>query len=201
MGRPRTVSDEAIRGAAREVFIEAGPAASVGLVAARLGVTQAALFQRVGSKRALMRSALSPSWREARAIVRALEAPPPPRGVDTQAKAILSELGRFLAEVIPNLVVLRAAGPAMEQRGAPPEGVPPTVRFRAALTRWLERAASAGAIEPLDAEATAEALLGAIEARCFNAYLGGRAFAPGDDEAFVCRMVEAFIHPLLQGER
>ncbi|GAB5545879.1 MAG: hypothetical protein SangKO_056390 [Sandaracinaceae bacterium] len=107
MGRPRTVSDEAIRGAAREVFIEAGPAASVGLVAARLGVTQAALFQRVGSKRALMRSALSPSWREARAIVRALEAAPPPRGVDTQAKEILSELGRFLAEVIPNLVVLR----------------------------------------------------------------------------------------------
>lgn len=39
----------------------------------------------------------------------------------------------------------------------------------------------------------AEGLLGAMEARCFDAYLGGDAFAPGEDAAFVRDLVAGLL--------
>ena len=39
----------------------------------------------------------------------------------------------------------------------------------------------------------AEALLGAMEARCFNGYLGGESFVPGDDAEFLVELVTALL--------
>src|SRR3712207_4659504 len=54
MARPRTISDDDIRQAARAVFVEHGASAPVSLIAERLGVTHAALFGRAGTKDQLL---------------------------------------------------------------------------------------------------------------------------------------------------
>jgi AcrR family transcriptional regulator len=61
MGRRRQVSDQQISLAAREVFLDRGPKAPVAMVAKKLGVSTATLFQRTGSKQQLMLMALQPS--------------------------------------------------------------------------------------------------------------------------------------------
>lgn len=60
MARPRSITDEEIKEAAREVFVVHGPGAPVSIIAKKLGVTHAALFGRAGSKEQLMMDALCP---------------------------------------------------------------------------------------------------------------------------------------------
>ncbi|MFH1467652.1 MAG: TetR family transcriptional regulator [Pseudomonadota bacterium] len=50
MPRPRRVSDEQILQAARSCFFEGGPLTPLSAVAARLGISQAALLHRVGTR-------------------------------------------------------------------------------------------------------------------------------------------------------
>ena len=182
------MTDEAIREAAREVFIERGPSAPVSLIAARLGVSHAALFGRAGSKRRLMLDALCSGLPPA--IEHLKE---PPRAGDAERLAmILGELMVSLRRLIPNLVVLKAAGVSVDELPAS-DGPPPPLAVRSALTAWLDAAALDGVIEPLDAAAVSEGILGAIESRCFHAYLGGERLAPGDDGAFVRGLAGALI--------
>lgn len=188
MGRPRTISDDDIRGAARAVFVERGPAASVGLVAERLGVSHTALFGRVGTKDQLLLDALSPDRPRALDL---LSSAPPKEGVREELVRILLELMAFFQRVVPCLVVLRAAGHSMAD--LPPGDAPPPVALRMALAKWLDRAAAAGSLPCLRAPVVAEGLLGAMEARCFNNYLCGGSFAPGTDAAFVRALVEGLI--------
>lgn len=182
MARPRSVSDAQIEAAARAVFVEQGPGASVAAVAARLGVSHAALFARVGPKSRLMLRALCPGRPSA---LDALDAPP---GADAAAhlERTLLDLMSFLRSVVPNLVVLKAAGLEIE---LPPGAPPPPVALRGALSAWLAAAAAAGHLGIDAPTAVAEGLLGAMEARCFNGYLGGEAFTPGEDAAFVRALV------------
>jgi AcrR family transcriptional regulator len=190
MGRPRSITDGEIREAARAVFVEHGPGAPVSLVAKRLGVSHAALFGRAGSKERLMMEALRPDRPRALAW---LAEPPPREGVAERLVEILRDLMSFFHRVVPNLVVLKAAGRSIEELPRFGGDAPPPVGMRAALAAWLERAVDAGSVGRLSPAPVAEGLLGAMEARCFNAYLGGEAFAPGDDEAFVRTLVRGLV--------
>ena len=188
MARPKSITDDEINEAAREVFLAHGPSAPVKLIAKKLGVSHAALFARSGSKEQLMLDALCPG--QPRALEWLAQDPP---HADTRARliAILLDLMRFLQQVVPNLVILKAAGRATSDL---PEGsTPPPVALRAALSCWLERAIEQGAIDAVATAPVAEGLLGAMEARCFNGYLGGEAFAPGEDEAFINELVAGLL--------
>ena len=178
MARPQRVTDEQIEAAARAVFLAQGAGAPVTAIASRLGMSHPALLQRVGSKELLLRRVMGPSVVFPAA---ALSAPPPQRGAAERLVELLSELRAFLEGMLPNLTVLRAAG-----RTAPTPREPPTLLYRRLLARWLERT---GAFERQRCAALAEALLGAVEARCFNAYLGGEAFVSGDHDTFLRGLV------------
>lgn len=191
MARPRTVNDDQINKAARAVFIEHGPSAPVSLIARTLGVTHAALFGRTGSKKQLMLDALCPG--QPRALEWLAHAPPSV-GVEDRLVEVLRELMEFFRQVVPNLVVLKVAGESMEDLpGA--DGLPPPIAVRCALSGWLAAAAHSGSLAPLHAPSVAEGLLGALEARCLNAYLGGEAFAPGDDTEFIEQLVQGLVGP------
>jgi AcrR family transcriptional regulator len=60
MGRNKTVEDEEVLAAAREVFRRGGHAASTRDVARAAGVSQAVLYQRFGSKEELFFRAMAP---------------------------------------------------------------------------------------------------------------------------------------------
>jgi AcrR family transcriptional regulator len=185
MGRPRTLSDEALLSAAREVFLEEGPHVPVARIAERLGVTHASVFERVGSKEKLLIEALAPE--RPRAMGAFAEAPPRDAARE-KLVTMLVELMQFFRRVVPGLVVLKTAGHAPFERARRGE-LPPPIALRRALAAWLERAVEIGALRHVDCDVVAEGLLGAMEARVFNAYLGGRSFAPRRDEAFVERLV------------
>jgi len=195
MARPRSITDVEIKEAARDVFVEHGPSAPVKLVAEKLGVSHAALFGRAGSKERLMLDALSPGQPRA---VEWLAEPPPPLGVERRLVEVLVDLMEFFQRIVPNLVVLKAAGRSMNDLPGG-DGPPPPVALRNALASWLEAAVSAETLEPVHCAAVAEGLLGAMESRCFNAYLGGAAFAPGEDAAFVRDLVHGLL--LREGAR
>lgn len=184
--RPRLVTDEAIDTAARQVFLQHGPGASVALVAERLGVSSAALFHRVGSKERLLVRALSP--RSPTVLTDLAHGPVPAPTVEEQLVGLLGEVLAYFRESIPGLVVLRAAGIDFTP-GLPP-GDPPPVALRRALAQWLQRVSSEP-LSPPDADALAECLIGAAEARCFNAHVGGTGFVAGSDPAFLRALVRA----------
>ena len=189
MARPRTITDDEIKQAARDVFVEYGPSAPVSLVARKLGVSHAALFGRAGSKDQLMLDALCPGAPRA---MEWLSEPPPPTAVEDRLREILIDLMAFFQRIVPNLVVLRAAGRSMDELPGG-DGTPPPVALRHALSLWIATAVEAGSCAPIHATSVAEGLLGAMEARCFNAYLGGDAFAPGEDADFIKELVHGLL--------
>ena len=60
MARPRQVSDEDILTAAKEILLEHGAKASTTAIAKAVGLSQAALFKRFGTKLDLVKAALAP---------------------------------------------------------------------------------------------------------------------------------------------
>ena len=214
MSRPRTISDEQLLEAARDVFLEHGPGASVGLIAQRLGVSHAALFQRVGSKeQLLLRSLLPERARLAQVLAGPAPAPSDPQDCALALREALATLMSFLRRALPGIVVLRCSGhapghaPKHAQERAPgqasepphtPEAMPALLRRQ--LQGWLLQASQAlrpGALDEERAWALAEGLLGAMEARCFNDYLSGATHEPWQDDPQ--ERDRAFLDALIQG--
>jgi len=179
MPRPRLISDDALREAARACFLEHGPAVSVTVVAERLGVTAAAGFRRVGDKDALLRLALDPGAPPD--ILTALrDGPRPDEPLEAQLAQVLGALLSFFRRVVPGLLVMRATGAPSSVTGAKPDWA------RAGLTAWIRAAGKPGAPETL-----ADLLVSAVEARCLREHLSAEAATPRQDAAWARRLVRA----------
>jgi AcrR family transcriptional regulator len=161
MGRRRQVSDLEISAAAREVFLDRGPKAPVAMVAKKLGVSTAALFQRTGSKQQLMLMALQPAG-SITALERGLQPDVPAR---LQLHHVLAELNDYLGSVISASITLRAAQIESEL----PEPTP--YRLRELLAQWLTQATASGLLQVTDAATTADVMIGALESRHIHAYM------------------------------
>ena len=109
MGRRRQVSDRQITQAAREVFLDRGPKAPVAMVAKKLGVSTATLFQRTGSKQQLMLMALQPEVAVMTGLDRGVQ---PGEPVREQLAHVLGEINEYLGAVIMGSLTLRAAARA-----------------------------------------------------------------------------------------
>jgi AcrR family transcriptional regulator len=188
MARPQQISDDDIDAAARAVFLQDGPQASMSLVANRLGVSSAAVFQRVGTKEALLSRALGPGVPETAAALLAGPLMPVQRQKfdDLQrelCKHLLSLL-RFLDGTLPSLITLRVAGVDFGRHARVDDCTPP-LYLRRCLSAWLVQAPLLGVKLP-QAPVIADALLSSLESRALHRYLGGAAFIVGtDDNAFI----------------
>jgi AcrR family transcriptional regulator len=145
MGRRRQVSDEQISLAAREVFLDRGPKAPVAMVAKKLGVSTATLFQRTGSKQQLMLMALQPEVTAIRELDRGVLTDTPIR---EQLTRILVEVNEYLGTIIGGSITLRAARIEHEL----PEPTP--FKVRALLSQWLMQAGEAKLLEVVDPRVT-----------------------------------------------
>jgi AcrR family transcriptional regulator len=162
MGRRRQVSDQEISEAAREVFLDRGPKAPVAMVAKKLGVSTATLFQRTGSKQQLMLMALQPEVTAITELDRGVQADVPVRD---QLTRVLVELNEYLGIVISGSITLRAACIEADL----PE--PKPSQLRALLTRWLQDASALGLLSVNDARTSADVLIGTLESRHIHAYM------------------------------
>ena len=94
--------------------------------------------------------------------------------------------------MLPGLMMLRAGGLSLQR---PRGDEPPTLALRRLLARWLGRT---GKVDRVRAVVLSDALLGTVEARCFNAYLGGKHFVARMDLKFVRELVSVLIPELSQ---
>ena len=76
MGRPKTITDDALLLIAREVFVRDGASGSTAEIAARAGVSEATIFKRFTTKAALFVAAMAPPQVDAAAIIAGAEAAP-----------------------------------------------------------------------------------------------------------------------------
>lgn len=187
MARPRSISDDRILDVARACFLEHGPGAATTLIAQRLGVSHALLFQRFGTKEELMRRALlprgEPRW------VTELRAGPDERELRAQLSAHAAQIFRFYEDLVPAIAVLRAAGIHPDVPARPGEA--PPVRARREVVAWFERAIERGLVRRIDPAHAADLLLGALFFRPFQQHVGRIAHTRAENESFVEFAVDA----------
>lgn len=191
MSRPPRVTDLQIDEAARAVFLAQGPSAPLQDIAKRLGISQPALLHRVGTKEALMARALRPVPPTALALL--APGPEDTESIEDQLLDALLHHRDFLRQLVPWLFVLHYS--ALGGARALHLETPPPVALREGLTKWLTRAKRAGRVELAEPRGAAEALCGALEARCFNAHVGGSTYAPGEDEVVLRQLIRVLLTP------
>ena len=142
--------------------MDRGPKAPVAMVAKKLGVSPATLFQRTGSKQQLMLMALQPETTAIRELDRGVLSNVPVRD---QLVRILVEINEYLGTIISGSITLRAARIDCEL----PEPTP--YKVRSLLAQWLSQASAAKRLDVDDARTTADVLIGTLEARHIHAYM------------------------------
>ena len=176
MARPRQISDAEILQSARSCFLEQGPSASTNCIAERLGISQATLFKRFGTKEDLLVAALvpaPPAWLDG------LDDGPDDRPFQAQLRQVLQEMEAFMRETMPRMQCLVAAGIGIERAFRDHE-IPPPLLTRNKLTAWFQRAMDAGKIIRSNPATLATALMGSVHARSF---LQGALERRGQDSA------------------
>ena len=197
MVRPSRHSDEEILAVAREVFFEQGPGASLSAIAARLGLSQPALSQRFGSKRALMVRALSPRGLEE--SIAQLEAGPDDRPFDEQLRAIAVTSLEVLEQAVPSMITMRMVDQQVQQALA--DGVTlPHDRGRDAIVAFFTRARAAGLIRDVEPSHVAMMFVGSLQARALLAYVARERLDDAARQAQAAATVELLLHGIAPKE-
>lgn len=190
MARPKQISDEEILAHARDLFIEFGAGVSTTVIAARCGVSQAALFKRFGTKDELMILSLAPKPTE---LVEWLEAGPDERPMVEQLKDLGTRASRFMAHSGPAMNVLMSCHLTKKDVFSHFQ-VPPPVLVHRALAGWFDRSIEAGLMRRVDTAKLALALMGAVRTHVMlRSVIGGSIQAPAfpfDTESFAPDVLE-----------
>ena len=178
MARPRQVTDEQILEVARAVFLEQGPKAPVSVIAGLVGVSDATLFKRFGTKQELLLAALMPPERPE--FIEIIAAGPGPGDLRIQLIAVAQAIAEALGGMLPRLSALRAAGlDHHEVIGR--YDVPPPVRAQQALAAWIRVGQADGRIRAsIEPDSVAMTIMGAMHFRLFMCNVVG-AFAGDPD--------------------
>ena|SRR5471030_681239 len=104
MGRPRLVADVAILAAAREVFLSRGAAATTQDVAAKAGLSQAAIFKRFSTKQELFLAAMA-SGNERQEFIERFRRQAAEAGMRRALVSLGDDLLPFFRQVLPLLLL------------------------------------------------------------------------------------------------
>lgn len=160
------------------------------MVAKKLGVSTATLFQRTGSKRQLMLMALQPEVTAITELDRGVQLDSPVR---EQLSRVLIELNEYLGTIISGSITLRAA----RIEAALPEPTPYTLRHL--LMQWLVQADAAGILKVADAKTTSDILIGSLEARHIHAYMQQKQLLAKQHRDFIRTMIAVVFPEALPG--
>ena len=165
--RPKKISDEDILEVARKCLMEKGPSVSTQVIADQLGVSQATLFKRFGTRLKLLQAALAVPIK-AMVMLKRIERAPTQEPAREQLLRLSIELLAFFDEMIPYWATLHSAGIVLLREG---QETPP-IRARRGLTEWFSHFQKRGAIrQDVDPEAIALALIGALQHRPFRTHI------------------------------
>ena len=172
MARPRTITDEQIVEAAREVFLEQGFAATTAEIARRAGISDGTLFKRYASKEDLFEAAVGlhdyAHWRAA--LLKRLGHGEVRLNLE---QAFMEFLGEAAA-IIPNLMTVLSRGHDPEHNRILERLGNPVRQDAEVLARYLRAELALGRVRPLDAEVTALTILGALTTYVHQEHMMGQ---------------------------
>ncbi len=197
MARTKTIPDTEVLEEARRCFLAHGPGVSTDVIAESLEISQPAIFKRFGTKKALMLAALLPP--AVPAWVHALEEGPDDRPIAEQLREVIRQSAAFFAEAVPAMSVIRASGISREELLASFKVAPPIVA-KQTLIAWLLRGVERGLIRPVDSEAAATMILGALQFRAFMVQMTGSAPSTSSDDEYVDHLADLLVHGLAPEE-
>ena len=195
--RPKKFSDEDILTFTRSCLLREGANVSTQRIADELGVSQAMLFKRFGTKKKLLVMALAPPSRIQHLLLSLEEEP-------TMAPALEQLMGRcrlliqFYNYMLPGWMILQSLGYIKkneigENRQAP-------IRARKAMTRWVVGLQKKGLIRDCAAESVALSLIGAMMHRAFRQHVLQDSTMEDDEATFIESTVELFGFGLIPKE-
>ncbi len=186
MAREKTVTDEAVLKAAREVFLTDGIAASTTEIAQRAGVSEALLFKRFHTKEELFARAMGlsevPRWVEQ--IDSLVGQGEPKAGLIALGLMILESLRRTL----PRTMMMwssRVKPPSRREQQQSPR-----VRDVRALGHYMEQEMRLGRIRKGNPEVFARALLGPLLNYAFSETVGAHVGKRIDPEHYVHTLID-----------
>lgn len=158
MGRSRTITNQQILEAAREVFLAEGFGASTIEIARRAGVSEGSIFKRFSTKEDLFFAAMGeasiPQW------IRSLETLPGQGDVRDNLVAISFRMVEFLHDAVPRLIVLHSKGLLPPDRSDLNKS--PLSQVLVVLTAFFEEEIKLGRIRDCNPEIPARILFGAL---------------------------------------
>ena len=170
MARPRRFTDEEILATTQSCILEHGPGVSTLMIADQIGLSQAALFKRFGTKEQLIVRSLQQPM-QPNPIAHLLQKGPTDAPIPDQLVEIGTTTMVILRRVIPCLTMLHAAGVN------PNEDIPlddrPAIQARRLLTAWFAEALAHGRIQSANPHVLAVGFLGMLHARPFREIIMG----------------------------
>lgn len=189
MVRPRQFTDDEILDGARKCFIEHGPGVSTNHIAEAVGVSQATLFKRFGTKQQLMMAALAP--RPNMDILRRIEAGPTDAPLEDQLRELTTQMAGMFDRLLPCLMTLWGAGQNPHELFPDPSEAPP-VRARRAMAAFFEKAQSQGRMAGGDPEMLAMVFIGGMKEAAFQKHILRDTSSGADADAHAAVLVDTF---------
>ena len=195
--RPKKTTDLELLTAVYHCLVRHGITASTQLIANEVGVSQATLFKRFGTKENLIQKTLITPIVGHQIFTRLKQLPTKVSPV-IQIEEISKALFLFFEETVPCVMLLRSGGfnlPSMMQgKNTPP------IMMRTLLTTWVEKLQSIHEIRLIPAESIALALLGAIQHRAMRKHILHDTMMTRSDEEYLSSIVEIFWTGISKGE-
>lgn len=189
MARPRQVSDEAIFDAVREAVEEHGHKVSTTVIAAKVGLSQAALFKRFGTKEDLLVQGLTPKP-PLELFALFAGGPDEDRALRPQLLEVATAMHQLLSEMMPRIHALRSCG-YLPENIFKNYDVPPPVIMLQAVETWFTVGQERGLVRPgADSRALAKSLIGSLFFHSHIHRLVGEWLNEPEPDAYVVHVVD-----------
>lgn len=166
--KPKKISDEDILKIARQCLSEQGASVSTQFIADQLGISQATLFKRFGTKIKLLQAAINLPVQSNRFLKR-LERAPTEEPLQKQLEELCLDMLAFFEEMLPYLSSIHSSGLCLS---APASENSPPVLARKKLAKWIEALQDVDRIrKDISSEAVSIALLGTVQHRAFRTHV------------------------------
>lgn len=189
MPRPRTISDEEILDAARELFLERGPSVSTAEIARAAGISEGTIFKRFPTKDALFLAAMG---LEARLQQTTLLQDACGKGdMKENLRCIAREMLSFYRQLIPRVIALHAhpkLAPHQHSMLKGPDS--PHRQAHLALAEHLRLEMEDGRLAQGDPELMARVLSASLWNFVFFETVKASVYNPMEGDAYVDRLVD-----------
>lgn len=190
MARPRRFTDEEILAVTQSCILEHGPSVSTTMIAEQLGVSQAALFKRFGTKEALIIRALRHTMQR-NPVADLLAKGPTEEPIRDQLVTIGLGALTVMRRVVPCMTMLHAANLSPDEQTH--AETKPAIQARILLTAWLQKAIQGHRISGIDPQILAVGFLGMLHARPFREIIVGDTGLQCSDDEYVTNLVDALM--------